>query len=96
MTPPEAPFDHPWQAELFALTLALHKSGSFEWAEWTAVFGPRVQEASADAYWVIWSEALVVLLQDKGIAAASDVAALAQQWQDAARATPHGQPITLP
>lgn len=95
MTQPDAPFDAPWQAQLFALTVALNEAGHFTWSEWAAVFGPRVQQVAADSYWDVWCQSLVVLLQDKGIAAAAEVQTLTNQWQAAARATPHGQPITL-
>jgi nitrile hydratase accessory protein len=95
LTRPDAPFDAPWQAQLFALTVALNEAGHFSWAEWAEVFGPRVREAEATVYWQIWSEALVQLLEDKGAADAAEVHALARRWQAAARATPHGQPIVL-
>ncbi len=95
MTAPEAPFDAPWQAQLFALTVAMNEAGHFSWSEWAGVFGPKVQSAEASVYWEVWSEALITLLQDKGIACAATVQALTAAWQAAARATPHGHPITL-
>lgn len=95
MNAPEAPFDEPWQAQLFALTVALNEAGHFAWSDWAAVFGPRVQGVGADAYWDVWSEALIALLQDREIAGAEDVEALTKRWQAAAHATPHGQPILL-
>ena len=95
MQAPDAPFEEPWQAQLFALTVALNESGRFSWGEWAAEFGPRVQGVGAEHYWETWSEALVALLEKKGIAAASEVLALTERWQAAARATPHGTPILL-
>ena len=95
MTAPEAPFDEPWQAQVFALTVALNEAGHFTWSEWTATFGPRVQRAEAGDYWRIWSEALIALMEARGMAGAGEVAALAERWQAAARATPHGTPILL-
>lgn len=95
MTEPDVPFDAPWQAQLFALTVALNEAGRFTWSEWTGVFGPRVREAGAEAYWEVWSEALIALLEAKGVAGTEEVAAIAARWQAAARATPHGRPITL-
>jgi nitrile hydratase accessory protein len=92
---PEAPFEEPWQAQIFALTVALNEGGQFTWTEWAEEFGPRVQGAGAEHYWDIWSEALVAMLERKGIAAASEVLALTERWQAAARATPHGKPILL-
>ncbi|MEM0936550.1 MAG: nitrile hydratase accessory protein [Pseudomonadota bacterium] len=76
MTTPEAPFEQPWHAQLFALTVALNDAGHFTWSEWAATFGPRVKHTEADAYWDIWSEALVALLEDRGLVGADDVRAL--------------------
>ena len=95
MNQPEAPFDEPWQAQLFALTVALNEAGHFTWSDWAAVFGPRVQSAHAEAYWQIWSDALIHLIEGRGIAEAAEVAHLAEAWKAAARTTPHGQPISL-
>ena len=95
MTAPEAPFDEPWQAQLFALTVALNEAGHVSWPDWAARFGPRVQTAAASAYWQVWSETLVGLLEELQIAETEDIRRLARQWQAAAAATPHGQPIAL-
>lgn len=95
MNPPEAPFDEPWQAQLFALTVALNEAGHFTWSDWTAVFGPLIQHADAGSYWNIWSDALIALLEQSGIADAQEVQTLTERWQAAARATPHGTPIEL-
>ncbi len=95
MNAPDAPFEEPWQAQLFALTVALNEAGQFTWPEWTAAFGPRVQDAEAEIYWQVWSDTLIGLLEDRGIAGATEVRALTERWQAAARATPHGQPILL-
>ena len=95
MNEPDAPFEEPWQAQLFAITVALNEAGYFSWAEWTAVFGPRVRDKEASAYWLIWSEALVDLLEQRGVARAAEVQELTERWQAAARATPHGKPILL-
>jgi nitrile hydratase accessory protein len=92
---PDAPFEEPWQAQLFALTVALNEAGHIRWPDWTAEFGSRVQGVEAGLYWHVWAEALVALLSARGIAGADEVAALTERWQAAARATPHGQPITL-
>ncbi len=95
MTAPESSFDEPWQAQLFALTVALNEAGHFTWSDWTAHFGPRVQSVGAADYWRVWSEALIEMLELKHLSDAPEIAALAARWQAAARATPHGQPITL-
>ena len=95
MIQPEAPFDEPWQAQLFALTVALNEAGHFSWPEWAAVFGPKVQAAPASEYWHIWSDALAALMHQRGIAEPAHIETLTRRWQAAARATPHGEPIHL-
>lgn len=95
MSTPDAPFEEPWQAQLFALSVALNERGLFTWSEWTEFFGPRVQRAEAADYWTIWSDALIALLGHKGLAETQEIAELTARWQAAARATPHGRPIML-
>lgn len=95
MNEPEVPFDHPWQAQLFAITLALNESGHFTWAEWSREFGPRVKHTETERYWEVWSEALVALLEARGMTDSAKIEALKLQWQASARVTPHGQPIEL-
>ena len=95
MSAPEAPFEEPWQAQLFALTVALNEMGHLAWDEWTDIFGQRVRTVEPSAYWQVWVEALIDLLEPRGIAGAAEVRAHAGRWQAAARATPHGMPIRL-
>jgi nitrile hydratase accessory protein len=96
--PGDAPvFAEPWQAEAFAMTLALHERGLFNWAEWAAALSAEVKkpDAAADGsdYYDCWLRALEKLLAAKGVAALPDVDRLADAWQRAAHATPHGKPI---
>lgn len=90
-------FDEPWQAELHALTVALHDTGLFDWDEWSAALGHAMAGGRTDGSdaWERWSEALVTLLERKGIATAEAVGQMADRWKRAAGATPHGAPITL-
>lgn len=91
----DAPFAEPWQAQLFALTVALNEEGHFSWSEWVTEFGVAIRDREPEAYWGVWSETLVTILDQRGIATSADIAALAKRWQAAARATPHGKPIAL-
>lgn len=90
---PDRPFDEPWQAQAFALAVSLSQAGVFTWPQWATAFGARL--ATGTDYWPAWLQTLESLLAERGIAAADDLAHLAHRWQDAARATPHGQPIVL-
>jgi nitrile hydratase accessory protein len=92
-------FAEPWQAEAFAMTLALHERGLFSWNEWAQALSAEVKSPGAAAdggdYYDHWLRALEKLLAAKGAAAASEVDAMAAAWERAAHATPHGKPILL-
>ena len=101
-TPPgldEPVFAEPWQAEAFALTVALHEKGVFSWSEWAATLSAEVKKPGAapdgSDYYDHWLAALEKLLASKGVAATPEVDAVAAAWERAAHATPHGKPILL-
>lgn len=95
-------FTAPWQAQAFALTLALHERGMFTWPQWAQALHAAIARAQArgDAdtghtYYHHWLDALHSLLIEQGIADAQLLAWLEQAWHEAAERTPHGQPIEL-
>lgn len=92
-------FSEPWQAEAFAMVVALHERGVFTWGEWAERLSEEVKspEAASDGsdYYERWLAALERLLADKGLAGHDEVDAVAAAWERAAHATPHGQPILL-
>lgn len=97
---PDAPvFAEPWQAQAFALAVALNERGLFSWSEWAAELSaqlarPGAAEDGGD-YYAHWLAALEALLARKGVAEPGLVDALSASWQRAAHATPHGEPIRL-
>ena len=95
-------FAAPWQAQAFAMTLALHERGLFSWGEWAQALSAAIARAQAqgdpdlgDTYYRHWLDALETLLQAKGLAHADTLHALEHAWEDAAERTPHGQTIEL-
>lgn len=92
-------FAEPWQAEAFAMTIALHEQGLFSWNEWAdALAGECAQpllNPDGHDYYECWLRALEGLIVGKGVANTAQVEALAGAWQRAALATPHGAPIRL-
>jgi nitrile hydratase accessory protein len=95
-------FAEPWQAQAFALTVALHQRGLFEWGEWAQYLSRAIRDAQGggdpdlgDTYYRHWLAALERLLLDKGVAAPLALAGLREAWRTAAEATPHGQPVRL-
>ena len=93
MTAPEQPFDEPWHAQLFALTVALNEAGWLDWRDWTAAFGKA--RAGEGDYYADWLNTLQSLLADRGVTDPAAITDMTAAWQRAARATPHGQPIAL-
>ena len=60
---------------LFAITLAMHEAGHFDWPQWVAYLSRAIRDAQADGdpdlgdtYWLHWLTALERLLHDKGLA----------------------------
>lgn len=103
--PPEdrAPtFDEPWQAQAFALTLALHRKGLFTWKEWTETLGREIAEAqtrgdpdTGSTYYGHWLRAIERLVQERGLATRETLDRYRDAWERAADRTPHGEPIEL-
>lgn len=98
----EPVFAEPWQAQAFALTLALHARGVFSWEEWARHLSEAIARARTqgdpdrgDTYYRHWVDALECVLAEKGVAPALVLASLRQAWQVAAEKTPHGEPIRL-
>jgi nitrile hydratase accessory protein len=92
-------FAEPWQAEAFAMTVALHDKGLFSWGEWAQMLSAEVKTPGAASdghdYYEHWLAALEKLLASKGLAAKADVDTMAEAWERAAHATPHGKAIVL-
>ena len=95
-------FNAPWEAQAFAMTLSLHERGEFSWQEWTetlaAVIGEVRQRFDPDTgehYYRHWLTALERLTTRKGLVTDTLLLERRRQWEEAARRTPHGQPIEL-
>ncbi|BCH31991.1 nitrile hydratase accessory protein [Mesorhizobium sp. L-8-10] len=92
-------FAEPWQAEAFAMVLALHEKGLFSWGEWADTLSSQLKKpgvaADGSDYYDCWLRALEALLAAKSLASPHHVETLAAAWQRAAHATPHGKPILL-
>jgi nitrile hydratase accessory protein len=94
LNPPDDPvFEAPWQAEAFAIVVALHERGLFTWPQWAEALGAEV--ASGDPYYDCWLRALEKMLRSRSVATAAEIEALTAAWHRAAHATPHGRPILL-
>ena len=67
-------FHEPWEAQAFAMTVALHKRGMFTWAEWATCLNEAIRDAQAagdadhgDTYYSHWLTALERISTIKGL-----------------------------
>ena len=95
-------FREPWEAQAFAMTLALHERGLFSWPEWAATLGEEIKRAHAagdpdtgETYYRHWLNALERIVAAKGLADVTMLARYRHAWHHAADRTPHGTPIEL-
>ncbi len=95
-------FREPWEAQAFAMALALHERGLFTWNEWATTLGEEIKRAQAagdpdtgETYYRHWLNTLERLVAAKGVTDATTLARYRDAWDHAADRTPHGNPIEL-
>jgi len=95
----EPAFQEAWEAQAFALATALQERGLVTRAEWAEALGGQIAAAGdsddGTAYYHYWLAALETILSKKGLVAQTELIRRKAEWEQAARATPHGQPIEL-
>ena len=95
----EPPFEEPWQAEAFALTVHLHSTGAFTWVEWVDALSRQLRgsgpQTTAGGYYRAWVAALEHLAVAKGFEGRAAMDRRKAAWRRAYETTPHGQPVTL-
>jgi nitrile hydratase accessory protein len=95
-------FREPWEAQAFAMTLALYERGLFTWAEWAAALAQEIKRAQAagdpdtgETYYTHWLNALERMVATKNVTDPATLKRYHDAWDHAADRTPHGQPIEL-
>ena len=95
-------FREPWQAQAFAMALALHARGLFTWPEWAAMLTEEIRRVQAEGdpdtgetYYLHWVATLERIVAAKGVATETTLARYRDAWDHAADRTPHGTPIAL-
>ena len=95
-------FREPWEAQAFAMALALHERGLFTWPEWAAMLSAEIKRAqqagdpdTGETYYHHWLNALERMVAEKGITDAETLRRYHDAWDHAADRTPHGAPIEL-
>jgi nitrile hydratase accessory protein len=87
-------FAEAWQAQAFAMVVKLHERGIFTWREWAAALAAEIKENRGE-YYEQWLSALEKLAERKELMSREERESRIDEWDHAARATPHGQPIEL-
>src|SRR5258706_12720113 len=84
-------FREPWEAQAFAMALALHERGVFTWNEWAATLGEEIKRAQAhgdpdtgETYYRHRLNALDRLVAKKGIASSDTLQRYQSAWDRAA------------
>jgi nitrile hydratase accessory protein len=95
-------FREPWEAQAFAMALALHARGLFTWNEWAQTLADEIKRAQAagdpdtgETYYRHWLATLERLVAAKGLASSDTLHRYRDAWDHAADRTPHGAPIEL-
>ncbi len=98
----ELVFAEPWQAQAFALAVALARRGVFTWGHWTetlagerAAARERGEPDDGGAYYRHWLAALEKLAAISGLVDAAELARRKQDWERAVAQTGFGRPIEL-
>ena len=68
-------FREPWEAQAFAMAVALRTRGVFTWKEWSAALAAQINQAQAagdadtgETYYRHWLATLEHLIAEKGVA----------------------------
>ncbi len=95
-------FQEPWQAQAFAMAVALQSRGLFAWSDWAEMLGQEIRKAQAAGdpdtgatYYRHWLATLERMVTAKGLTNPEVLARTYDAWDCAADRTPHGAPIEL-
>ena len=81
-------FREPWEAQAFAMALALHERGLFTWKEWAAALALEIKRAQAEGdadtgetYYRHWLATLERLVAAKGVASSQTLNRYRDAWE---------------
>ena len=91
----EPVFNEPWEAQAFAMTVALHKKDAFTWDEWATALSSEIHSGETREYYAHWLTALEKMVNSKNLTTSQALKTREQEWHKAAARTPHGEAIEL-
>src|SRR5258708_22855783 len=93
-------FREPWEAQAFAMALALHARGLFTWNEWAETLAGEIKRAQAsgdpdtgETYYRHWLATLESLVAATGAGASDTLHRYRPAWDAAPDRTPPGSPV---
>src|SRR2546427_9762021 len=96
-------FKAPWEAQAFAMTVSLNARGVFTWREWADALAAELAAAASRGepddgshYYEHSRAAPRKLVARKKLIPGQELERRVDEWDAAARATPHGKTIELP
>lgn len=102
LSPPEAVFDEPWQAQALALADSMVQAGHFTKLDWAEVLGDSLKNAerngapdTLETYYIAVLSALETLTEAFTSIDAETRQQRRADWEAAYLRTPHGEPVTL-
>ncbi len=88
------PLREPWEAQSFAMALALHRAGMFQWREWAAMLAEEIERAQAagdpdtgETYYRHWQAMLERMIVERGLSDTQAIDRHSSAWAHAARPT---------
>jgi nitrile hydratase accessory protein len=98
----EPAFDEAWQAEVLAIADTLVQNGLFSADDWSQALGSALRQAETDGaaddqqtYYQCVLSALEILIARHSEIDRQALDDKRQDWEQAYRSTPHGQPVKL-
>ena len=94
-------FRAPWQAQAFAIVVALRQTGRLNPVEWADALGHEIHSdgpkggSTEDQYFLDWLRALELVVMRHGMADESSLERYRRGWERAIQRTPHGAPLSL-
>ena len=99
---PNATFNSPWEAQVFALAVRLQETGILTRQAWTLALADEIQRARqrndpdlGDTYYHHWTRALERALIKSSLVDDQEIERRIDAWREAYANTPHGHAVLL-
>ena len=100
---PNATFNSPWEAQVFALAVRLQETGILTKDTWARALASEIQQAGqrndpdlGDTYYHHWTRALEQVLINSSLVDGHEIEVRIEAWREAYANTPHGHAVLLP